>query len=346
MPSATEQVIHLSQAAGANDRLEEESQKTGSSPLGLSLNEPNPVKMPNESTVNASAPDFTHQHGNFPLRNDFPGPMSLRGHPELVPSSSFVSGVTPQPGSFQGDLSVKNAQSFPVENLASESSKQSFQNHLLAQKRPPYGPHLTAVESSVSSHLGGSKSMPGYSSSTLDKDNPSSFFDVGGSRISTHYNPYASTFDQPLSTRFSSIAFTQERGDVGGIKYDGQSAGDHGSRQIISSSNSSKFSSRHNVLDVEENNKQKVVGAVPATVSLENDEFGETADAEVGAVENGSPSSPNEDADVAEGGIEIDQVKSEGRSKKNKDSRSMNCSKLQLQIFVKEVLKPQWRQGI
>ncbi|XP_021757168.1 uncharacterized protein LOC110722209 [Chenopodium quinoa] len=520
MPSATEQVIHLSQAAGANDRLEEESQKTGSSPLGLSLNEPNPVKMPNESTVNASAPDFTHQvsplppppvpqqptntpqvpnllapsvsfppqsvniesgplyqtplpqshypvplnptwntlpqprpshmggasmpgthlqfqHGNFPLRNDFPGPMSLRGHPgelpgfsqaggfphhtyhlpsnsfpaqpfsgpnlarddiysqfptqSLVPSSSFVSGVTPQPGSFQGDLSVKNAQSFPVENLASESSKQSFQNHLLAQKRPPYGPHLTAVESSVSSHLGGSKSMPGYSSSTLDKDNPSSFFDVGGSRISTHYNPYASTFDQPLSTRFSSIAFTQERGDVGGIKYDGQSAGDHGSRQIISSSNSSKvggqtlptsggdqydplfdsinpfsesiknaqkqdhaadnsyimlkFSSRHNVLDVEENNKQKVVGAVPATVSLENDEFGETADAEVGAVENGSPSSPNEDADVAEGGIEIDQVKSEGRSKKNKDSRSMKLFKVAVANFVKEVLKPQWRQG-
>uniref|UniRef100_A0A803M0Q3 C3H1-type domain-containing protein n=1 Tax=Chenopodium quinoa TaxID=63459 RepID=A0A803M0Q3_CHEQI len=492
MPSATEQVIHLSQAeasALANDRPEEESQKTGSSPLGLCVNEPNLVKMPNESTVNASAPDFAHQvshlppppapqqptntpqvpnllapsvsfppqsvniesgplyqtplpqshypvppnptwntlpqrhplhmggasmpgihlqfqHGNFPLRNDFPGQMSLRAHPgelpghsqvsgfshhtyhlpsnsfpaqpfsgpnlvrddrytqfptqSLVPSSSFVFGVTPQPVSFQGDSSVKNTQSFPGETLAGESSKQSFQNHLLAQQQPPYGQHLTAVESR-------------------------------GSRISTHYNPYASTFDQPLSTRFSSIAFTQERGVVGGIKCDGQSAGDHGSRQIISSSNSSKvggqtlptsggdqydplfdsinpfsesikhaqkqdhaadnsdimlkLSSRHNVLDVEENNKQKVVGAVAATASLENDEFGETADAEVGAVENGSPSSPNEDADVAEGDIEIDQVKSEGRSKKNKDSRSMKLFKVAVANFVKEVLKPQWRQG-
>ncbi|KNA12306.1 hypothetical protein SOVF_127100 isoform A [Spinacia oleracea] len=521
IPPTTEQVIHHPQgvaSAGANDILEKEplkvdsSLKSGSSTIqtsemsafGLSVNEPNLAKLPNECTAqNASAPDFSQQvshlpppplpqqatnaprgpnlqvdynllaptvsfppqsvstmpqprppqmvgptipgtslqfqQGNFPLRNDFPGQMSLRTHPgelpghsqvggfshqtyhhlpssgfptqpfagpnlgrddrysqfptqNLVASSSFGSGVAPQPVSFQGDPSVKNTQSFPAENVVGESSKQSFQNHQLAQQRPPpYGPHLTAAES-MSPHLGGSLPVAGYSSNAVDRDNPSSFFDVGGSRIFTHYNPYASTFDQPLSTRFSSIAFKQEREGVGAIKYDGQTAGDQGSRPIMPLSNFSKtegqtlpssggeqydplfdsinpfpesvkrhaqkqdhaadnsdimlkLGSHHKVLDVEENSKQKVVGAVTATASLENDEFGETADAEVGAVENGSPSSPDDDADIAEGDIEIDQVKSEGRSKKTKDSRSMKLFKVAVANFVKEVLKPQWRQG-
>ena len=65
-------------------------------------------------------------------------------------------------------------------------------------------------------------------------------------------------------------------------------------------------------------------------------------------MENGSSSNPNDDDDdaiVAEGEIEIDQVKSEGKSKKNKDSRSMKLFKIAVANFVKEVLKPQWRQG-
>lgn len=358
---------------------------------------------------------FPHQTYHLPSSGfptqPFAGPNLVRDErytqfptQSPVPSSSFVSGVAPQPVAFQGDSTVKNIQSYPGDNLlAGDSSKQSIQNHQFAQQRPPpHGPHVTASDS-MSSQLGGNLSLPGYSSNPLDRDNPSSVFDVGGSRISTHYNPYASTFDQPLSTRFSSIAFAQEREGIGGIKYDssfglghasidGQAAGDHGSRQIISSSQSSKagghtlpksggdqydplfdsldpsseslkkhaekqdhaadnsdimlkLSSRQNILDVEENNKQKVVGAVATTASLENDEFGETADGEVGAVENGSPSSPNEDADIVEGDIEIDQVKPEGRSKKNKDSRSMKLFKVAVANFVKEVLKPQWRQG-
>ncbi|KAL2935424.1 Zinc finger CCCH domain-containing protein 55 [Bienertia sinuspersici] len=401
-----------------------------SNPAWSTLPQPRPPHMVGPSMP--SAP-LQFQQGSFPVRNDFPGHIPLRVHPaELpshsqvggfphqgyhmpsssisaqpfagqnlrddrypqfpmqshVPSSSFAPAVAPQPVLFQGDSTLKNMQSFPGDNQFAQ------------QRLPPYGPQQTASES-MSSHIGGSVSMPGYSSKPLDRDNPSSFFDVGGPRISTHYNPYASTFDQPLSTRFSSIAFTQERDAAAGIKYDssfghapinGQTAGDQGSRQIISSSNSSKaegqtlpksggdqydplfdsidpysesskkhaqkqdhaadnsdimlkLSSRHNVLDIEENNKQKVVGAVAATASLENDEFGETADAEVGVVENESPSNNNEDADIAEGDIEIDQIKSEGKRKKTKDSRSMKLFKVAVANFVKEVLKPQWRQG-
>ncbi|PWA65692.1 SWAP/Surp, Zinc finger, CCCH-type [Artemisia annua] len=61
------------------------------------------------------------------------------------------------------------------------------------------------------------------------------------------------------------------------------------------------------VVEVEENSKHKTVSVV---VSEENDEFGETADAEVGAVENDSPSpsSPMDVPDMATGEIEIDQV--------------------------------------
>ncbi|CAO2818468.1 unnamed protein product [Amaranthus hypochondriacus] len=351
------------------------------------------------------------QQGNFLMRNDFPGQTPLRAHSGEPPNhsqvggfpnqtyhlpstnipaqpfassnvvrdnrySQFGPGMTSQPMQYQGDPTVRNTQSFPGDNLlVSESSKTSFQNQ---------------------------QSVSGYPSNLHGRDSSSTVFDVGGSAFSTHYNPYASTFDQPLSTRFSSITFTQGREATAGIKHDGsfdlghapidgQTAGDNGSRKIISSSNSSKaggqpalktsgdqydplfdsidpfaeslkhtqkqdhaaensdillkFGTHHNVLDVGENSKHKVVGAVASTASLENDEFGETADAEVGAVENGSPSNANEDADIAEGDIEIDQVKPEGRTKKNKDSKSMKLFKVAVANFVKDVLKPQWRQG-
>ncbi|CAA6657363.1 unnamed protein product [Spirodela intermedia] len=88
-------------------------------------------------------------------------------------------------------------------------------------------------------------------------------------------------------------------------------------------------SSIHLPADVEENNKHKVGASIG--VQIDNDEFGETApEAEVGAVENESPGSP---------------VRSPGKSKKTKDSKSMKLLKIALANFVKEVLKPSWRQG-
>ncbi|KAJ4961322.1 hypothetical protein NE237_021232 [Protea cynaroides] len=111
----------------------------------------------------------------------------------------------------------------------------------------------------------------------------------------------------------------------------------------------SRLTGSHRPLDIEENNKRKEVAAAAVTVSPENDEFGETA--EVDAVENGSPQtgegknwSPGSQ-NVATGDVEIDQVRSPGKSKKTKDSRSMKLFKSAIADFVKEVLKPSWRQG-
>ncbi|KAL1108510.1 hypothetical protein V6Z11_D03G114800 [Gossypium hirsutum] len=95
-------------------------------------------------------------------------------------------------------------------------------------------------------------------------------------------------------------------------------------------------------LDMEE--KAKDAGAVTSAASADNEEFGETADAEVGTVENGNPSRPAE-VNMATGEIEMDQIKSPGKSKKSKDSRSMKLFKVAIADFVKEVLKPSWQQG-
>ncbi|ONK60662.1 uncharacterized protein A4U43_C08F21180 [Asparagus officinalis] len=116
----------------------------------------------------------------------------------------------------------------------------------------------------------------------------------------------------------------------------------------------SKLSSLHKSADIGENSKQK--GSAGGEHKSEVDEFGEVAmDAEVGVVENASPQliddkdwSPALPADMdnaATGEIEIDHVRSPGKSKKSKDSRSMKLFKIALADFVKEVLKPSWRQG-
>lgn len=106
-----------------------------------------------------------------------------------------------------------------------------------------------------------------------------------------------------------------------------------------------KLSGSNKPLDFAENTKQKEAKAVAVISSLDNDEYGETAEAEVGAVENGSPSDPIDEANIAAGETEIDQVETSGKSKKGKDSRSMKLFKGALADFVKEVLKPSWRQG-
>lgn len=241
-----------------------------------------------------------------------------------------------------------------------------------------------------------------YPTDFPDGGQVSGISDFGRSRISSHYNPYASTFDQPLSTKFSSGAFSQDTGTSYSNNYgasagqnhmpdEGKGVGSISSRNMNISPTSMRYFARNiprsggdqydplfdsiepslnsfrksdhgnkiegtdipdmltlsgsnKLLDLEENSKHKEV-AVAASTSVENDEFGETADAEVGAVENDSPSSPIDLPDVAPGEIEIDQVKNPGKTKKSKDSRSMKLFKVALADFVKEVLKPSWRQG-
>ncbi|XP_018723248.2 uncharacterized protein LOC104420717 isoform X2 [Eucalyptus grandis] len=98
-------------------------------------------------------------------------------------------------------------------------------------------------------------------------------------------------------------------------------------------------------VDVEENNKRKEIRAFASSISVDDDGFGETAGVEVGAVEYWSISNFIDAADATEVEMEIDQIKSIGKSKKHKDYRSMKLFKIALANFVKEVLRPSWRRG-
>ncbi|KAI3454804.1 hypothetical protein Pfo_011467 [Paulownia fortunei] len=247
-----------------------------------------------------------------------------------------------------------------------------------------------------------SSSMSRITSDFLGRNHPSYGRDFVGSRISNHFNPYASTFDQTLSSKFSSNALMQENDTtidtkygapvgMGAVPVNAHKIGSVGSKDMISlsssglpaesvlprpggdqydplfdsiepasnsfgradhikhdttgdSDNMPRFSGSGRVLDMEDI-KQDGGIAVSANDSLENEEYGETADAEVGAVLNGSPSNPNDATDMNAGEIEIDQVKASGKKKKGKDSRSMKLFKISIATFVKEVLKPSWRQG-
>ncbi|KZV45898.1 hypothetical protein F511_35491 [Dorcoceras hygrometricum] len=91
--------------------------------------------------------------------------------------------------------------------------------------------------------------------------------------------------------------------------------------------------------------KQEEGAVVSANYSPEIEEVGETADAEVGAFVSGSPGNPHITAEMNAGEIEITQVKESGKHKKGKDSRSMKLFKVSIATFVKDVLKPSWRQG-
>ncbi|KAK2989338.1 hypothetical protein RJ640_015049 [Escallonia rubra] len=305
-----------------------------------------------------------------PVTQQFGRPGPAQG---LISSNSFDQGsLHPHPLPFSRDSPARRTESFSGEALL-PAQFPYFQ-------QPSHGFQRPAADS-----------VSRYPSDFLDRNQSVDLADFGGSRISKHYNPYASTFDQPLSSKYSLNAVNQEKDTAHGIKYDapsnsshaavdGQAIGNIGSRNstfspksaqydplfdsIEPSSNSLRKSDRrqkHEItdesdallrisgsnvaLDVEENNKKKEAGAVVVTISPDNDEFGETADAEVGVVENGSPSDPIDMADLAAGDIEIDQVRSPGRSKKSKDSRSTKLFKVALADFVKEVLKPSWRQG-
>ncbi|KAI7737651.1 hypothetical protein M8C21_022313 [Ambrosia artemisiifolia] len=164
--------------------------------------------------------------------------------------------------------------------------------------------------------------------------------DFGRSRIMSHYNPYASTFDQPLSTKFSSGVFNQ---DYSTSTNQTNTLGEGQTHNFAPNPPMSGGDQYDPLFDSVDPSSNSVKKSNTIAASEENDGFGETADAEVGAVENDSPSpsSPIDLPDMTAGDIEIDQVK----NKKSKDSRSMKLFKIALADFVKEVLKPSWRQG-
>ncbi|PON70563.1 Zinc finger, CCCH-type [Parasponia andersonii] len=370
---------------------------------------------PSELHSNSQFSEFLHQA--YPLMQEFQRPK-LENSGSGKPISPFVAASlfredhithqdfntslghgslhqTPLPSQ---ELAVNKMLPISSDLPSGELVKSTSQIH-------PFS-HRQQAASHLQYPLGDSSAgMPGKAGSTsqypldlLDR-NRSSDPDFGVSRISAHYNPYASTFEQPLSSKFRSSAFGHDKGVVCGNQYDtpfslsyaavdGQGVGSFGSRQTTSSPSSAravgqilprasgdqydplfdsvepssnakrkvrqrrkwepatdsdpkeKHSGSQKPLDLEENNRHEVA-AVASITSMNNDEFGETADAEVGAVENESPS--NLVGLATTGEIETER-KSSGKKKK-KDSKSSKHFKTAIADFVKDVLKPSWRQG-
>ncbi|KAI0525181.1 hypothetical protein KFK09_004573 [Dendrobium nobile] len=146
----------------------------------------------------------------------------------------------------------------------------------------------------------------------------------------------------PYDPLFDSI---EQSSDTSKMRVEEQNSGinDTGSASKLNLHKPAKFGS-----------KKRRRGSV-TELKAEVDELGEVAtDADAGGVENESPQlldkdwSPGIHFDEGEtnvGEIEINQVRSPSKSKKNRDSRSMRLFKIALADFAKEVLKPSWRQG-
>ncbi|CAL0313096.1 unnamed protein product [Lupinus luteus] len=290
-------------------------------------------------------------------------------------------------------------------NRADPYKQLSMQDSSSQQQQSIYNFPYSASEINLSvpaENLAVSRFQP----DALDSNHSASLPAVGGSQISAHYNPYASTFEQPPSSKFMSSISRQENDTIHSNNYgsyvlnhtpiirEGVDTGG-GSRQYASSPKSARVDGQllpkpgsnlydplfdcieasssslkklncdqkqevtgeSNIsprpksssmsLDTEEKNKHENVGDVASTSSQSNDEYGETADAEVGDVENESLSNHVDIANMTPGDGEINQVKSpgNGKRKKSSDSRSMKLFKISIANFVKDVLKPSWRQG-
>lgn len=249
-----------------------------------------------------------------------------------------------------------------------------------------YGPQHSSAGLVPASHaeLGMVSSCASRIAPEFLETNPPYARDFLESRTSNYHNTYASNFDLPRSSKFSTNVLIQENhaaistkygapvddahkiGMVGsesirvlprpgGDQYDplfdyietasnSFSKADHRKRETTGDSEEVVgFCGSGRVLNIE-GMKQEGVSATSAKDSLENEECGETGDIEVDAVLNGTPSNPNDATDMNAGDIEIDQIKTSGKKKKSKE-RSMKHFKISIATFVKEVLKPSWRQG-
>ncbi|RDX82474.1 Zinc finger CCCH domain-containing protein 55, partial [Mucuna pruriens] len=335
-------------------------------------------------------------------REDFHNQLLMQDS-KFSSTASFGS-LQPQPNQFSWKLDVNRLQPSLGGKLPPEGHfmTSSHIDSASQKKQSMYNFQCSVSEANLGVP-GDTATVSRYPPDFLDSNHSTSLPSFGGSRISAHYNPYASTFEKPLSSKFSSSIFRQENEIIHGNNYassrlnhtpvNEEGDGGVGSRQSASSSKSARAlgqilprsggdqydplfdsiepssslkkndfdqkqeatgesnislrpKSSYMSLDVDEKNKHEEVGDVASTPSHNNDEYGETADAEVGAVENESLSSDHVDiAKRTAGDVEINQVKSPGKRKKSKDSRSMKLFKVSIANFVKEVLKPSWRQG-
>ncbi|KAG6401802.1 hypothetical protein SASPL_138668 [Salvia splendens] len=301
-------------------------------------------------------------------------------------SKSFTQALT-NPSLRQSPF--KGFQSSLGAGLSSESNSSHCHPYF---QQASYGMQYSAGGDAIFSEPG----MRSSSASRITQDflerNRSYVHGFVGSKITNHFNPYASTFDLPLSSKLSSSSFARENDAATDTTYgtpgDPHRIQNAGSKNVISLSSvlppecvSRPTSNQYDPLfdSIEQNSKsfceadhlkheitgdsddvlrfhgsrrlenmgaikQEVETAVSADDSLEKEECGETADLAVVPVPNSSPSNPNEAPDMDVGEFEIDQVKTSGKNKKSKEKSSKHF-KISIAAFVKDVLKPSWRQG-
>ncbi|KAG1366769.1 serine/arginine repetitive matrix protein 2-like [Cocos nucifera] len=398
-------------------------------PMGNQQNQPFPREdwlscpppMPEGSRIisDLRQKDY-HLHHQSLLHDDVRIPFPSQG-PSSSKSYSQSSAVFPPALS-------NRSESFPGDHLPPRFfSKEEFRSvSNMPYSHPPYGQQRSASPN-FPSNMGGpgmtNPSLQRLSLSFSESNLPHQLSDIGAPKISipTHYNPFASTFEEaPGSLKFGSSKydslFSSSHDPLGGsgsrlkasppnLRRSGEqflprSGGyshetsaealpdahnqfvrdpasglpydplfdsietssnmlkklDHVQEHNLAANDAGmvpKINSLTRPADVEDSNRQK--DGMGAELKSEADEFGEVAtDAEAGAVENESPQQvdgknwspviPLEVGNTAAGEIEIDQVRSPGK-KKSKESRSMKLLKIALADFVKEVLKPSWRQG-
>lgn len=375
-----------------------------------------PTEMPNRSqTGEYQAYPFAREHDQMLHRTDGFGSSSL--HASNLTSREGVPGMMGEDNlvgdPVQGSISSKSYSQAQTNPLPRQSPKGMYSSHgvgLSSDSNSAHGhSYLQQASYGLQYSAGGDVhtkiAEPGTLSSSasritqdfLERNRPN-MHGLVGSKISNYFNPYASTFDLPLSSKFSSNTLVRENDatttygtPVGSssVPVDPHKIGSIGSKNMISSSSvlpaecvsrpggnqydplfdsieptSNSFSKadhlKHEItgdsddllrfhgsgrLLNAEAIKQEEETTVSSNDSLEKEECGETADVAVGAVLNGSPSDPNDAIDMNAGEFEIDQVKTSGKKKKKSKERSMKHFKISIAAFVKEVLKPSWRQG-
>ncbi|KAL0658877.1 hypothetical protein Bca4012_079462 [Brassica carinata] len=148
------------------------------------------------------------------------------------------------------------------------------------------------------------------------------------------HEPVSDSYTVPKASISSNTPLNLEENNQGVVDKQAPSESDMTARVSVSSNKPP---------DVEEHTTGNDIGAV---VSQDNDEFGENA-GEGNSHETLTPNSNNENPKATNTAREgdITRKKSRGDAKEKHSSRSMKLFKVALTKFVKELLKPSWRQG-
>ncbi|KAL1566384.1 hypothetical protein AAHA92_01999 [Salvia divinorum] len=377
------------------------------------------TEMPNRSQIGEyQAYSFAREPDQMLHKTDGSGSSSLH-----VSSSSLTSReggpLMMGEGRLSGELAqgISSSKSFTQAEISSLSRQSPFKGvqsslgtGLSADSNSshshPYFQHTSyGMQYSASGDVPSKLSEPGMMSSSASRftqdfleRNRSYVHCLVGSKVSNHFNPYASTFDLPLSSKLSSNTVVRENDATTNTTYDtpvglssapvdphrnrcadsenmmssssvlppesvsrpvgdqydplfdsieqnsnSTSKADRLKDEITGVSDDLKFHGPRGLLNMEAI-KQERETAVSADDYLEKEECGETADVAMGPVLNSDPSTPNDAPDMNAGEFEIDQVKSSGKNKKSKE-KSTKLFKISIAAFVKDVLKPSWRQG-